>query len=278
MPGRPGDFAHAMIAGGIAEIDVAARPNTWNFPSVKLGPLWQSMQPWAMMTPRRAAPFPAARSCRRAGSGHRARSWDSSVRSNAASALVILPKSMLPPFSGNAAANIVWYGIGWPARFFNSPVFPPCPFRWDDRHDRHQHLGFQLVLPGIGPGQGIEIAHIGQRHHIAPAGHAADAGMGGVALGEGAMLLMAGRAGGGAVQREVGVVEQPPAQLHLGGGHRIVGRHRRRRNARRQVPLPGGLRRRRRCDRQRRRDEAAANRITAPILESMTSMAGSGLA
>ncbi len=52
-----------------------------------------------------------------------------------------------------------------------------------------------------------------------------DTGMGAVAVGKAAMLLVAGGARHRPVRRQIGVVEQPPPELGLGRRGRIVGRH-----------------------------------------------------
>ena len=78
------------------------------------------------------------------------------------------------------------------------------------RH-RHQGLFLQAAQARVRPSQGRDICDIGKSHDVAPPPGSAYPAMGPVAVSEGVALLVAGRAAHGAVDRQVGVIEQSAA-------------------------------------------------------------------
>jgi hypothetical protein len=90
---------------------------------------------------------------------------------------------------------------------------------------RHQHLCLQRADTRIGPGIGTEPGDIGKARHVAPRRIAMHAGMRRIAVAEAAMLLVAGGTRHRAVDRQIGIVEEPPAKLGLGGGGGVGRRH-----------------------------------------------------
>ena len=110
-------------------------------------------------------------------------------------------------------------------------------FDWIFAEERNQSLRLQRAHQGVAPREHGAVRHIDQAHGSARVKLACRAQAAPAAIGEGALLAVAGGAGLCLVESQALVVEEITAQFHLFLGHGIIGRYVRKRKARRQVPI-----------------------------------------